>query len=394
MRILVHDYSGHPFQLELSRWLARQGHETLHLYSAGISTPRGAVGRAEADAPCLAIESVGAAEQPVDKYDIPRRLRQERAYGRALARRAAAFAPDVVLSGNCSPHIQRILQQACRRQGARFVYWLQDLYADATQRFLARRSALLARLVAPALRAFEARALKRSDAVVAITEDFRAVLIERGVAADKITVIENWAPLAEVTPRDRHNAWSAAQGLDNNFVLLYAGTLGLKHNPDLLAGLARAFADDPATRVVVVSQGLGREFLEMAKQAEGLDNLLLLDWQPFEQLPEVLASADVLLAILEPEAGRFAVPSKVLTSLCTARPILAAIPPENLAARTLEAAGGGLCVAPGDGEGFVAAARRLREDEALRRDLGGAGRAYAERTFDIERIGQRFLSVL
>ena len=40
----------------------------------------------------------------------------------------------------------------------------------------------------------------------------------------------------------------------------------------------------------------------------------------------MLASADVLVALLETDAGAFSVPSKVLTSLSAGRPILAAIP--------------------------------------------------------------------
>ncbi|MEX2628349.1 MAG: glycosyltransferase family 4 protein [Tistlia sp.] len=393
MRILVHDYSGHPFQLELSRWLAERGHQTLHLYSAGVPTPQGGVLHRAGDAPGFAVEPVGPAT-PLAKYDLPRRFRQEHAYGRALAERARRFAPEAVLSGNCSPQIQRPLQRYCRRRGARFLYWLQDLYAEAGVRVLARRSHRLAGLAAPLLRRFEAESLRRSDAVIAITADFRPLLEARGVRPERIAVIENWAPLRELAPVDRRNAWSGEQGLDERFVLLYAGTLGVKHNPEMLAALARAFRDDPAVRVVVVSEGLGRDHLEQAKAAEGLAGLELLDWQPYERLPEVLGSADLLLAILEPEAGVFAVPSKVLTSLCTARPILAAIPPENLAARLLLEAGGGLCVAPGNTAGFLAAARRLRRDAPLRAELAAAGRAYAERTFDIERIGPRFLALL
>lgn len=393
MRILVHDYSGHPFQIELSRWLARQGHETLHLYSAGFPTPHGAVARAVDDPADFAIEAVGD-PTPLAKYRLLRRLCQDEAYGRALAKRAERFRPDAVLSGNCSAQIQRRLQGYCRRRGLRFVFWLQDLYAEGAIRLIARRSPLTAHLLAPFLRHFDTASLRHSSAVVAITEDFRPLLEARGIAPEQIVVIENWAPLAEVTPLERRNAWSAEQGLDDRFVLLYAGTLGLKHNPELLADLARAFRDDPEVTVVVVSEGPGRDHLERVRATEGLDRLHLFDWQPYARLPEVLASGDVLLAILEPEAGVFAVPSKVLTSLCTARPILAAIPPENLAARTILAAGGGLCVAPGDEAGFVAAARQLRGDAGLRARLAAAGRAYAERTFDIERIGPRFLALL
>jgi len=54
LKIVVHDYSGHPFQVELSRELARRGHTVHHCYSDSISTWQGALRRrrqiAQADA--------------------------------------------------------------------------------------------------------------------------------------------------------------------------------------------------------------------------------------------------------------------------------------------------------------------------------------------------------
>ena len=38
MRILVHDYAGHPFQVQLSRALAQRGHDVLHAYCASLQT--------------------------------------------------------------------------------------------------------------------------------------------------------------------------------------------------------------------------------------------------------------------------------------------------------------------------------------------------------------------
>ena len=56
---------------------------------------------------------------------------------------------------------------------------------------------------------------------------------------------------------------------------------------------------------------------------------MLLPYQPFGRLSEVLASADVLVALLESDAGAYSVPSKVLTYLAAGRPILGAIPAEK-----------------------------------------------------------------
>ena len=122
----------------------------------------------------------------------------------------------------------------------------------------------------------------------------------------------------------------------------------MKHRPDLIYILAKAVAGK--ARVVVVSEGVGRQYL--ANQPP-LPNLTLLDFQPYERLPEILASADVLLATLEADAGAFAVPSKVLTYLCAARPVLLTAPLQNLAAEVIRRSGGGVVVEPNDASAWI-----------------------------------------
>ena len=41
MRILLHDYSGHAFLVQLARQLARDGHQVLHVHFPGFQTPKG-----------------------------------------------------------------------------------------------------------------------------------------------------------------------------------------------------------------------------------------------------------------------------------------------------------------------------------------------------------------
>ncbi|CAN5295140.1 hypothetical protein BH18ACT4_BH18ACT4_13690 [soil metagenome] len=145
---------------------------------------------------------------------------------------------------------------------------------------------------------------------------------------------------------------------------------------------------------MVVSEGAGGDWLVRERASRGLENLVLLPYQPFDQLPDVLGTADVLLALLASDAGVFSVPSKILSSLCAGRPVLAAMPLANLGARTIEGAGAGIVVAPDDVEGFLAGAEKLLADERLRHHQGRSARAYAEQTFDIERITDRFEPIL
>jgi len=176
-------------------------------------------------------------------------------------------------------------------------------------------------------------------------------------------------------------------------VLLYSGTLGLKHNPQLLWRLAERLAADPQRAdacVVVCSQGVGADWLRARLAAEPLPTLRLLPFQPYARFSEVLGTARVVLALLEPDAGVFSVPSKVLSYMAAGRPILLAAPAINLASRTVAREHAGMVVEPDDEAGFVDAALALLDAPARAERLGAAGRAYAERAFDIETIADRF----
>ena len=399
MRLLIHDYAGHAFPVQLSRWLAGQGHTVRHLYSAAVESPRGPLAPRPDDPPGLHLVPLAEGRR-LDKYRPLRRLAQEAAYTREVAAAARAFRPDAALSGNCSPAIQHGLARAVRAGGGRFVYWLQDLYAPALQAALGRRLpgrlGGLADTGAGIAARLENAALRAGDAVVTITPDFGPRLAAAGVPPERRIVLPNWAPLpaAPSALAAAASAWREAQGLSGRFVFLYTGTLGLKHSPDTLAALARAFRHDPEVRVVVATQGPGRTRLDALKAADGLDNLILRDFLPADAVAAAQRAADVLLAVLTPAAAGFSVPSKVLAYLAAGRPVLAAIPADNLAARVLAEAGAGEVVPPGEMSAWLAAAWHLRHEAARRERLGAAGAAWAAAHFDIARIGPRFQAVL
>jgi glycosyltransferase involved in cell wall biosynthesis len=196
-----------------------------------------------------------------------------------------------------------------------------------------------------------------------------------------------------VPVRTKQSDWSRAHGLADRPVALYAGTLGHKHDPEHLVALARRLEPTGAV-TVVATEGLGRDHLEARRRELGLEHLLLMDYVPWAHEPDLLGAADVVLTLLEPDAGAFSVPSKVLTYLAAGRPVVGAIPPENLAAATIEGAGAGVVVAPGDHDGFAAAVAGLLADPARAAAMGRAGRAHAEEHFDVEAIADRFLAVV
>ncbi len=390
MRVVVHDYVGYAFPAQLARALARRGHDVLFLHCSSFVAGKGHVEASEGDPATLAFDSVGLAGS-FAKYDVRRRIAHERETGSELARRVTAFRADVVLSSNAPLIVQRALLQAAHAQGGRFVFWQQDVISAAARRVLGRRSRLVGAAAESAVAVLERRLLRASDAVVVISEDFVPLLRRWGVDEARTSVIENWAPLDELPVLSRDNEWARERDLADRFVFLYSGTLGFKHDPSLLLELAR-WARGHEAVVAVVSEGPGSDWL--AREGAEEPALRLLPYQPYERLPEVLASADVLVALLETDASAFSVPSKVLTYLCAGRPLLVSLARDNLAARVVERSGGGIVVPPNDPQALVSAAALLHADKAMRAELGARARSYAETTFDLGTIADRFERVL
>jgi len=374
--------------VQLSRELAARGHCVLHLSAGGLPGPKGKVQAEAGDGPGLAVRTVGLSQR-FRKYSPWRRLVTQRRYARDVEAILEQEKPDAVLSGDTPVDVQARLLRFCRRRGIGFAHWVQDDYSAALEFLLRRRIGVAAGLAVSPFRWLDGWVARNSDAVVSISPGFVPRLRHLGARSESLSVIENWAPLEEVPLMPQRNAWSESLGLDGKPVFLYAGSMGLKHRPDRIYSLAKALAGE--ARVVVVSEGVGRQYL--ASQP-ALGNLTLVDFQPYERLPEILATADVLVATLEEDAGAFAVPSKVLTYLCAGRPVLLTAPIENLAAETVRRSGGGIVVGPDDSNGWIDAARKLADDAELRNRLGARARQYAEATFDIEKIADRFEAVL
>jgi colanic acid biosynthesis glycosyl transferase WcaI len=393
MRVLINDYGGYSFSVQLSRVLARRGYEVRHVYAGYNTTPKGDFNNKADDPPSFFVKALYT-NLPLQKYSFVKRWSQEREYGGLLVAELKSFEPDMVISANNPLDAQYVLQKYCKTHRIKFIFWLQDILGIAAEKILSKKIPLVGLLLGKYYIWMERKLLRNSDGIVLISQDFEPLMKQWGICQKKIHLIPNWAPLEDINPQPKSNPWSKAHQLTDRFCFLYTGSLGLKHDPSLLMQLALHFQSDSQVLVVVVSEGMGSEWLLNKKREHGLQNLMVMDYQILGQLQFVLASADVLIAVLESEAGIFSVPSKVLTYMCAQRPLLLAIPAGNLAARIVNENQAGLVVEPGDTKAFINAALTLRGDHALREILGKRGRTYAEKAFDIQRITDQFEQVL
>jgi len=392
MKVLVHDYSGHPFQIQLSRELAKRNDSILHIYSDSFQTPKGNLKKEDIDSINLNVKSIKLPYE-FKKYSFLKRHFQELEYGKLLINEVDKFKPDIVISSNTPLDVQKLLIKYCNINSIPFTFWVQDLQGIAIKKILSKKYPLIGTLIGMYYNFLERRLFKKSDDIILISEDFKSFVVPY-VEKNNIYVIENWAPIDEIPVKEKNNEWSVKNNLDKTKNIVYSGTLGMKHNPKLLFDLAYKLRESKDVKIIVISEGLGANWLKSKKELHKLDNLILMDYQPFEQMPNVLATADILVGILEEDAGTFSVPSKVLTYLCSGKPILLSVPEKNLSARIVKNTNAGIIVNPNNNKGFIDDAIKLLNDDELRNNLGKNARKYAEDTFNIKLIADKFCEII
>ncbi len=387
MKIIIHDYAGHPFQVDLSRHLAKRGHKVYHLYFAGDKGPKGNMINYDNKLDIF-FEAIGSTDN-YSKTNFFKRRMGDLQYGRDIATRISEINPDIVISGNTPTETQEIILNRCENIGIKFVYWCQDFYSIAASSILKKKLSFVGQLIGNYYQHLERNQMLRSDHIVLITERFRDQTNKWVINKKKISVIPNWGALNEINISSKSNAWAQKNNLEaSKDRVIYSGTMALKHNPVLIENLAK---ENPSIEVIVIGSGVGVDYL--TKQKPLIPNLKILPLQPFSEFEEVLGSGDVLVAVIEDDAGKFSVPSKVLSYMCAGKPIVLAAPSENLAAKIITDSNSGIVVDSSDIQGFSAAVCGLITDKIRSDTMAINARKYAEANFNIEKITDDFENI-
>jgi glycosyltransferase involved in cell wall biosynthesis len=178
---------------------------------------------------------------------------------------------------------------------------------------------------------------------------------------------------------------------DDQCVALYAGLHGLAQGLDQILGAAELLKADSPCRFVLLGDGPEKKTLMKQAAEKELSNIEFQDPLRAAELPEVVASADLVLVTLKMHIPG-AVPSKLYEAMASGRPVV--LVAEGEAAEIVERFNAGIVVPPGDIQGLARAIRTLCASPELRTELGANGRRAAEEEFDREHIVARFISHL
>jgi glycosyltransferase involved in cell wall biosynthesis len=215
--------------------------------------------------------------------------------------------PDVVVTETDPPFLCLLGWAVKRCRGARLVCYLQDIYPDVAVALGKLRPSFLTRR----LRQLFFAAYRRAEAVVVLSRDMQELMLAGGLPAGDVQIIPNWVDLDEVFPVKDANAFRHEHGLDDKFVIMYSGNMGLSQRLEQAIDAAELLQQHEGILIAMVGDGADRKNLERRAAEKNLRNVRFFDYQPKSRLAESLSAADVHLVILRPEIRQLLMPSKI-----------------------------------------------------------------------------------
>lgn len=222
--------------------------------------------------------------------------------------------------------------------------------------------------------------------ITVICESMKENLIAKGVPAEKISVMYNWIDTNATVPvsREENPLFEEFDLSRDHFIVTYAGNLGNSQNVGLLIDCAEALKEKTDIQFVIFGSGTEEEKLRKRITESGLQNIRLLPLQPLEKVSQVYSLGDASFVICKKGVGDGAFPSKAVSIMATATPIIASFDLDSDLCRIVDKEQVGICADAEDVAGAVAAIEKLYNDRALCAQMGKKARELACSRFSKE----------
>ncbi len=285
--------------------------------------------------------------------------------------------PDIVISTSPQFFCGLAGYFVSRIRRVPWILEIRDLWPESIIAVGAMKKSLVIRM----LEKVETFAYRKADRIVSVTDSFVDHIAARGVSRDKIAVIKNGVDLDFYQPDRQAPDLAREWGLEGKFVAAYVGTHGMAHGLDTILQAADRIRDNDGIAFLLVGDGAERERLLQMRDDMGLDNVVMVDQQPKERMPDIWAITDASIVVLRDQpVFRTVIPSKIFESMAMQRPIVLGVRGE--VEQIISEAGSGVCIGPENATELADAVLELASNHSRCQEFGKAGRNYVQQYFD------------
>ncbi len=281
--------------------------------------------------------------------------------------------------------------------GVRYIFNVSDVWPDSAVDLGMLKNKFLIRCA----EALENAAYLFSAGVACVTRGIVDNIRRKGVPEKKVHFLPNGVDMNFFSHKKiADGAYDADRGefikkfkIENKFVVLYSGTIGISQNLSFLIDVAQKLSEERGIIFLIVGDGAEREMLEEKVKKLGLENVVFERLIPKAKMPALVSISNAcVVSLLDIPVFRGALPSKMYEYMAMRKPILMFAAGE--CAELLEKAYAGLASIPNDLDSAVSNLLKLFRENDKTAAMGESAEAFVGANFSREVICDRWEETL
>lgn len=242
---------------------------------------------------------------------------------------------------------------------------------------------------------------KYSDHIILVGNDMKETLQNRfsQSSVPNHTVINNWTNEQEIVPLEKANSevnrFIKEHKLENKFIIMYSGNLGLYYDLENLIRISSEFNTDDNIHFLFIGEGASKSTMESYVASNKLNNVTFLPYQSKEFIKYSLNAADAHLVVNQKGIKGVSVPSKIYGVMAAGKPVLGVLEEGSEADILIRSSNSGFVSEPQDYDQLVANIKSLvTMDDRTRKEMGLRGRQYLEANLTREKSLSKYKELL
>jgi len=268
-----------------------------------------------------------------------------------------------------------------------FVLEIRDIWPESIVAVGAMKQSRIIRL----LEWLERRLYRSAKQIVTVGEGYRGELQQRGVPAERITVVPNGVDLPQFSIHENRVELKSKWNSAGKFVCGYVGTVGMAHGLEVVLDAAEQLEKQLGADVVfwIVGDGADRERLEREAARRRLTSVRFTGRVAKSEIPTLLANCDACLVHLRgTDLFGTVIPSKIFEAMAMNVPIIIGV--RGSACDIVLEAGAGVAMTPDDPKSLLRGIEAVR----ARREGFTGGRRYVEAHFNRDMLATEMLELI
>jgi glycosyltransferase involved in cell wall biosynthesis len=266
---------------------------------------------------------------------------------------------DIVYSISQPPILGGLLGAFGKRiKKAKYIYNIQDFNPEQTMAINYSKNKLILKM----MKGLDQFSCKQADQVIVVGRDMIETLKNRftsnnGSISKKLPnhcYINNWTDEKDIYPlslsHPKVKAFKKKYGLEDKFVFMYSGNIGLYYDLENIIKVIEKFKDEKDIVFAFVGEGSVKPYIESYKKNHQLSNVYFIPYQNKSDLIYSLNAGDVHWVVNAKGIRGVSVPSKLYGVLAAGRPVLGVLEAGTEARLIIEGANCGYVSEPGNYE--------------------------------------------